>query len=65
VSNAQGELVYPGFPADVLWKFRLYSVIAQLIVWSVIGLVFSNLIERVVGRTVGPAAAASRQPANV
>ena len=29
VRNPQGDIVYPGFPADVLWKFRLYSLLAQ------------------------------------
>src|SRR5262249_45431448 len=27
--NAKGTIVYPGFPADVLFSFRLYSVAAQ------------------------------------
>jgi hypothetical protein len=46
VRDAQGTIVYPGFPADVLWKFRLYSVIGQLIIWTGIGLIFSALLER-------------------
>ena len=44
--NAQGQLVYPGFPADVLWNFRWYSVGAQALLWSVIGLVFAPLAHR-------------------
>ena len=31
LTNAKGTIVYPGFPADVLFNFRLYSVAAQLI----------------------------------
>ena len=41
-----GTIVYPGFPADVLAKFRVYSVTAQLIMWATIGLVFAPLADR-------------------
>ncbi|MCW2524451.1 MAG: putative transrane protein [Frankiales bacterium] len=54
ITNPAGQLVYPGFDADVLWKFRFYSIINQLIIWSVIGLIFSNLLERVVGTAPNP-----------
>jgi predicted cobalt transporter CbtA len=47
LKNAQGAIVYPGFPADVLFSFRFYSVAAQLILWGAIGLVFGPLAERV------------------
>ncbi|GCE39114.1 Predicted cobalt transporter CbtA [Rhodococcus wratislaviensis] len=40
----------PGFPADDLYQFRLYSVAAQLILWSTIGLAFAPLADRRVGR---------------
>ena len=46
--DSRGAIVYPGFPADVLFRFRLYSVISQLILWGTIGLAFGPLIERVV-----------------
>ncbi len=46
VTNPRGQIVYPGFPADVLWKFRFYSLLAQMIVWSAIGLIFSALLGR-------------------
>ncbi|HEX4102907.1 MAG TPA: CbtA family protein [Pseudonocardiaceae bacterium] len=46
LTNASGAIVYPGFPADVLFDFRLYSVAAQLILWATIGLVFAPLAER-------------------
>ena len=32
--DAKGVIVYPGFPADVLFEFRLYSVLNQLILWE-------------------------------
>jgi len=46
---APGQIVYPGFDADVLWKFRWYSILNQLLVWGGIGLVFGWLLERFVG----------------
>ncbi len=46
LKNAHGQIVYPGFPADVLFKFRLYCVINQIILWSTIGLTFGLLAER-------------------
>jgi hypothetical protein len=46
LKNAQGVIVYPGFPADVLFSFRFYSLAAQLILWGSIGLVFAPLAER-------------------
>ena len=45
-SIAPGQIVYPGFDADVLWKFRWYSLINQLLIWTVTGLVFGALLER-------------------
>jgi hypothetical protein len=36
----------PGFPADVLWKFRIASLAIQATVWATIGLLFGGLTER-------------------
>jgi len=47
LKNAAGVIVYPGFDADLLYRFRLYSVGAQLIMWTVLGLGFAPLAERV------------------
>jgi hypothetical protein len=44
--DASGAIVYPGFPADTLFQFRLYSVLAQLILWGTLGLAFGALLER-------------------
>lgn len=44
--DAQGVIVYPGFPADTLFLFRFYSVAAQLILWTTLALVFGPLAER-------------------
>nr|WP_296070079.1 CbtA family protein [uncultured Actinoplanes sp.] len=55
-----GQIVFPGFPADLLFGFRLYSVGAQLILWATIGLVFAPMAERLLG-----GAAARTAPAGV
>ncbi len=47
LKDPSGKIVYPGFPADVLFDFRLYSVGAQLILWSALGLLFAPMAERV------------------
>lgn len=49
VRDFQGHIVYPGFPAETLWKFRFYSVINQLIIWTTIGLIFSSLVSGFLG----------------
>jgi hypothetical protein len=46
LTDAHGTIVYPGFPADVLFNFRLASVGAQLLMWATIGLVFGPLAAR-------------------
>lgn len=56
--DPEGTIVYAGFPADLLFRFRLYAVIGQLILWGTIGLVFGALAERtlVPADNRGPAA---------
>lgn len=51
LKNPQGQIVYPGFPADVLFAFRLYSVAAQALMWAAIGLCFAPMAERLIART--------------
>jgi hypothetical protein len=46
LTDPKGTIVFPGFPADDLYEFRLYSVGSQIILWAVIGLVFAPLAER-------------------
>ncbi|GGF50407.1 hypothetical protein GCM10011519_25440 [Marmoricola endophyticus] len=54
--DPEGNIVFPGFPADVLAKFRVYSVTAQLILWATIGLVFAPLADRLLtGKRSGSA----------
>jgi lysylphosphatidylglycerol synthetase-like protein (DUF2156 family) len=43
---APGQIVYPGFDADVLWKFRWYSLLNQMLIWTTLALVFGALLER-------------------
>lgn len=47
-----GTIVYPGFPADVLYEFRLLSLATQLILWTGIGLVFATLAGRLLRQRV-------------
>ncbi len=42
-----GNIVFPGFPADVLAEFRVYAVAAQALLWAGIGLMFAPMAERV------------------
>lgn len=44
-----GVIVYEGFPADVLYEFRLYSLGTQLVIYTTIGLVFAALVSRLLG----------------
>ncbi len=60
--DPEGNIVFPAFPADVLYRFRLYSVGAQLILWTTIALLFAPMAERV----LAPAARReAREPATV
>jgi predicted cobalt transporter CbtA len=45
-----------GFPADVLWGFRIASLGVQAVMWSAIGLIFGALSERAgaTGRRLSP-----------
>ncbi|MGW4352630.1 CbtA family protein [Nocardia sp. NPDC004582] len=57
--DASGTIVFPGFPADDLYHFRLYAFAGQLLVWVVIGVGFAWLAPRLLGdRAAEPAQAA-------
>ena len=47
--DTSGAIIYPGFPADVLYEFRLLSLGTQLLLWVTIGLVFATLAGRLLG----------------
>ncbi|BBX68082.1 CbtA family protein [Mycolicibacterium psychrotolerans] len=44
-----GTILYGGFPADVLYDFRLASLGTQVVVYAAIGLVFAALVSRLLG----------------
>jgi len=52
------DAVADGFPATVLWDFRIASLGVQVALWATLGLVFGVLAERAVRRP-SPAAAAA------
>ena len=56
-----GLAVYPGFDPGVLWKFRWYSILNQLLIWTSIALVFGALLDRFVGGAL-PAPQAEPEP---
>jgi Probable cobalt transporter subunit (CbtA) len=58
LTDPSGAIVYPGFDADLLYWFRLYSVIAQVLLWGVIGVAFAPLAERLLGAGASTAAEA-------
>jgi Probable cobalt transporter subunit (CbtA) len=57
---APGQIVYPGFDPDVLWKFRWYSLLNQMLVWGTIALVFGALLDRIVPSSAAPKAPEAR-----
>lgn len=56
-----GQIVYPGFSADLLWSFRWCSMINQLIIWFVIAVVFGWLMERFFGTKAPKTAEVKRE----
>ncbi|MGW1864563.1 CbtA family protein [Streptomyces mauvecolor] len=63
LTDAKGTIVYPGFPADVLFSFRFFSVAAQLLLWAAIGLFFGPLAERLLEPRRKSAEAPAQGPA--
>jgi hypothetical protein len=51
ILDPHGGIVLAGFDADLLYRFRLYAVGAQVLLWAVLGLCFAPLAERVLGRS--------------
>lgn len=60
--DPEGNIVFPGYPADVLAEFRVYSVAAQALLWGVIGLVFAPFADRLLRSGERPAVAPPREP---
>lgn len=61
--DASGTIVLNGFDPDDLYDFRLYSLIGQLILWGVIGLVLGPWAERALAQSGRPVV--TRAPALV
>ncbi|GAA4068852.1 CbtA family protein [Actinomadura miaoliensis] len=53
------DAVADGFPATVLWDFRIASLGVQVVLWATLGLVFGALTERSFQRRPSPAATAA------
>ncbi|WP_433326908.1 CbtA family protein [Spirillospora sp. CA-294931] len=49
------DAVADGFPATVLWDFRIASLGIQVVLWSTLGLLFGHLTERAFAREPAPA----------
>jgi hypothetical protein len=47
--NPAGQIVFPGFDPDLLYQFRIYSLLGQALLWTALGLVFAPLAERALG----------------
>jgi len=45
-----GDIIFGGFPADVLYEFRLFSLGTQVVIYAAIGLVFGALAARLLER---------------
>ncbi|MGW7454611.1 CbtA family protein, partial [Streptomyces sp. NPDC054787] len=58
---AHDDAVKPGFPAAVLWEFRIASLAVQLVLWAVFAIVFGVLAQRLLAvRADGAEATAQR-----
>ncbi|MFW0790989.1 CbtA family protein [Gordonia sp. CPCC 205333] len=44
VTNDAGQIIYPGFPGDVIGLFRTYTIANQVILWTVLGVVFALVL---------------------
>lgn len=57
--DSQGKIVFPGFSADDLYYFRLYSIGAQLILWTTIAVGFAPAANKLLGVPHHPARVAA------
>lgn len=46
LTDSTGVPVFPGFPADLLYEFRLHSVLTAAVMWMVLGTVFAAAMTR-------------------
>ncbi|MEW5809657.1 MAG: CbtA family protein [Actinomycetota bacterium] len=60
LSNSDGAIASPGFPAELLADFRLSSLIGQALLWATLGAVTSVLAPRVLALATAGVARAGR-----
>jgi heme A synthase len=58
--DASGAVVYPRFPSDVLFRFRLCAIGVQMVLWTTVGLAFGVLVERLTANAPRAAELATR-----
>lgn len=58
------DAVKPGFPAALLWEFRIASLAVQLVLWTVFAVVFGVLAQRLLAARADGAEATARQTAS-
>ncbi|MYR06179.1 hypothetical protein GTV32_07570 [Gordonia sp. SID5947] len=46
VTDDAGQLTFPGFPGDVIADFRIYTIADQVVLWSVLTVVFALILGR-------------------
>ncbi len=63
LKDPSGNIVFPGFPADILAKFRVYSIVNQLILWGGIALLFAPQAQRLLDPAAAKAAREARAEA--
>ncbi|MFJ3723403.1 CbtA family protein [Streptomyces sp. NPDC090045] len=57
------DAVQPGFPAALLWEFRVASLAVQLVLWAVFAVVFGVLAQRLLASRADGTEAAAQQTA--
>ncbi|MGW6781453.1 CbtA family protein [Streptomyces sp. NPDC054987] len=57
------DAVQPGFPAALLWEFRLASLAVQLVLWAVFAVVFGVLAQRLLASRTDETEVTARQQA--
>lgn len=63
VTNDAGQIVFPGFPGAVIGDFRVYVVANQVILWTVLTVVFALVLGRLMRAGEGQASTQSPQTA--
>ncbi|MFZ2243071.1 MAG: CbtA family protein [Gordonia amarae] len=62
LKNDQGQIVFPGFPGAVIGDFRVYAISNQVILWTVLSVVFALIIWKLEKPRAVVAAAAASEP---